>query len=220
MKKIVLTSVLLMIACAVCYSQIKDEQQFLDSLRGKFRVIEKTKIQAGSLFVDDISQVRNPTPSMLYKVTNITEKNIEYKLDSSSVGIIHREDYTIILIDSIEHIKFMVYDFNYIPIEEHKKLNSEYQTITKERIADYDKKHNEDIKRRTGELTKKFGAGNAKKIMAGEIWLGMTKAMCIESWGKPNDINRTVGSWGAHEQWVYSGSYLYFENGKLTSWQD
>ena len=39
--------------------------------------------------------------------------------------------------------------------------------------------------------------------------------------GPPNDINRTVGKWGVHEQWVYgNGVYLYFENGILTSFQD
>ena len=42
--------------------------------------------------------------------------------------------------------------------------------------------------------------------------------MCVEAWGKPNDINKSIGSWGVHEQWCYSfGSYLYFENGKLTA---
>jgi hypothetical protein len=39
--------------------------------------------------------------------------------------------------------------------------------------------------------------------------------------GEANEINRTVGSWGVHEQWVYTNNfYLYFENGKLTSYQN
>jgi hypothetical protein len=53
--------------------------------------------------------------------------------------------------------------------------------------------------------------------------LGMSTKQVIErtNMGKPEKINRTVGRWGVHEQWVYDdGSYLYFENGKLTSWQD
>jgi hypothetical protein len=52
--------------------------------------------------------------------------------------------------------------------------------------------------------------------------LGMTAKQVIEntSWGKPNSINTSGGKWGIHEQWVYDGSYLYFENGKLTSWQN
>jgi hypothetical protein len=48
----------------------------------------------------------------------------------------------------------------------------------------------------------------------------MTSAMALASWGEPNKVNRTVGKWGVNEQWVYDDTYLYFENGKLTSWQD
>jgi len=33
-------------------------------------------------------------------------------------------------------------------------------------------------------------------------------------------INRTTGSYGTHEQWVYGGSYLYFQNGVLTTIQN
>jgi len=57
-------------------------------------------------------------------------------------------------------------------------------------------------------------------IMAGKVFLGMTKQQCQASWGRPVDINESVGSWGVHEQWVYGHQYLYFENGILTSWQN
>jgi hypothetical protein len=70
------------------------------------------------------------------------------------------------------------------------------------------------------EMIKKYGKKWGKIVGEKEIMIGMTKEMVLDSWGRPNDINRTVGSWGVHEQWVYSSSYLYFENGKLTSWQD
>ena len=48
----------------------------------------------------------------------------------------------------------------------------------------------------------------------------MDREMATISLGSPNDINRTVGSWGVHEQWVYNKIYLYFENGKLNSYQN
>ncbi|MCK9311771.1 MAG: hypothetical protein M0P26_05800 [Bacteroidales bacterium] len=70
-------------------------------------------------------------------------------------------------------------------------------------------------------LTKKYGKINGNNIYNNKIWLGATKAMVLESWGKPIDINKSVGTWGVHEQWVYDfGSYLYFEDGILKSWQD
>ncbi len=71
-------------------------------------------------------------------------------------------------------------------------------------------------------LIKKYGFATADKILYGMIWLGMTDEMARLSKGSPTKINRTVGSWGVHEQWVYDNqdTYLYFENGILTSWQD
>jgi len=53
-----------------------------------------------------------------------------------------------------------------------------------------------------------------------KIRLGATKERVISLVGKPDQINRTVGEWGVHEQWVYGRTYLYFENGILTAWQD
>lgn len=74
--------------------------------------------------------------------------------------------------------------------------------------------------KRKAELTKKFGAANAKLIMDGYVRTGMTKKMCEESWGLPDKINKSIGSWGTHEQWVYGSSYLYFEGNRLTSIQN
>lgn len=73
-------------------------------------------------------------------------------------------------------------------------------------------------------------AESVKAISNGEIFTGMTSEQAKASWGEPADVNESVGSWGQHEQWVYkcydlnagdgrACRYLYFENGKLTSWQ-
>jgi len=75
-------------------------------------------------------------------------------------------------------------------------------------------------KKRHQSLIKRFGKRNGEKIFKGVIWIGMTKEMALESWGKPEDINRTVSVLSVHEQWVYGNAYLYFEGGILTSWQD
>ncbi len=60
-----------------------------------------------------------------------------------------------------------------------------------------------------------------KAIREAGIILGMTREMVIASWGEPQDVHRTAGSWGIHEQWIYGNNqYVYFENDILTSWQD
>ena len=48
----------------------------------------------------------------------------------------------------------------------------------------------------------------------------MTPLMTCRSIGIPNHINKSTYEFGIHEQWVYDERYLYFENDKLTSWQE
>ncbi|OGU40888.1 MAG: hypothetical protein A2455_17145 [Ignavibacteria bacterium RIFOXYC2_FULL_35_16] len=69
-------------------------------------------------------------------------------------------------------------------------------------------------------LISKFSKKIQNMVKERKIAVGMTSEQAILSWGKPDDIKRTIGSWGKHEQWIYGSNYLYFENGKLTSWQD
>lgn len=57
-------------------------------------------------------------------------------------------------------------------------------------------------------------------IQKQKVRIGMTKTEALLSWGEPDDINKSSGTWGNHEQWVYPSSYLYFENGILTSIQN
>lgn len=74
--------------------------------------------------------------------------------------------------------------------------------------------------KRKAELTRKYGAKNAKDIMDGVIRTGMTKDMCRESWGNPDKINRTITSYGTSEQWVYGTNYVYFDGNRLSAIQD
>lgn len=93
------------------------------------------------------------------------------------------------------------------------QLKSYYDTIKTLNIAAKN--------RRKAELVKKYGSSNANLILQGKIRTGMTKSMCADAWGSPSDINKTTGSFGVHEQWVYGlGSYVYFENGVITTIQN
>ncbi len=70
-------------------------------------------------------------------------------------------------------------------------------------------------------LIKKYGKRNALLILENAVQIGFTKEMCVEAWGEPYDINRTVTRSGIHEQWVYDiGRYLYFDGNILTAIQD
>ncbi len=67
-----------------------------------------------------------------------------------------------------------------------------------------------------------WGEKYRNAVLNGEIIIGMNKMQARASWGLPKDVNRSVYSTGTREQWVYDeyDTYVYFRNGKLTSWQD
>lgn len=74
---------------------------------------------------------------------------------------------------------------------------------------------------RRSSILSKYGEYYGKLIIEGKVIIGMTKQQCIEAWGNPKQINRTITASIIYEQWVYSaGRYLYFENGKLVTIQD
>lgn len=68
-------------------------------------------------------------------------------------------------------------------------------------------------------------------VDVGQIFIGMSEAALICSWGLPNafsggDINRTVTAGGESRQYVFRGSpyasadYVYIEDGRVTAYQD
>jgi hypothetical protein len=58
-------------------------------------------------------------------------------------------------------------------------------------------------------------------VTKGLIKIGSSECQLYASWGLPEDQNRTVGGWGVHIQHIYgNGTYVYTENGRVTSWQD
>jgi hypothetical protein len=69
-------------------------------------------------------------------------------------------------------------------------------------------------------MEKKATEEKARKRREG-VNIGMSMQDALDSsWGRPKKVNRTTGSYGTHEQWVYDGGYLYFENGVLRTIQN
>ena len=69
-------------------------------------------------------------------------------------------------------------------------------------------------------MVAKYGKYWGKLVADGHLTIGMTKQMCKDCWGEPDSINRTSTRYNNYEQWVYSTTYVYFENGKISIIQD
>ena len=72
------------------------------------------------------------------------------------------------------------------------------------------------------QLIEIYGPELAKRIGNEEYWIGMTSEITIVSIGHPDIVNRSSGSWGVREEWIYSQKdlHLYFEDGLLTAIKD
>lgn len=69
-------------------------------------------------------------------------------------------------------------------------------------------------------INPKWGKKVIDLIKSRKIKIGMLEQQVLLSWGKPEKINKSVGVYGVHEQWVYGhGQYVYMENKELTSFQ-
>jgi hypothetical protein len=79
-----------------------------------------------------------------------------------------------------------------------------------------------DLETTLNEQRKKEAAAVAAFKARGGVSIGMTAAQVRKSvWGEPLSINRTTGTYGVHEQWVYGGgNYVYLKNGRVTAIQN
>ncbi len=114
---------------------------------------------------------------------------------------------------------------NYFLLEtEFKKQELEKQKKEEERKKEEEERQRKEQQQRITfkkACIDKWGQKMGTYIAEGKVLLGMNKEMCIEAWGTPISRNRTMVNGLISEQWVYGwGTYLYFDNGKLTAIQD
>ena len=93
--------------------------------------------------------------------------------------------------------------------EKELQLEKENQQYRQQRLQ-------QEVKRKK-ELTAKYGAVNADKIIAGKFEIGMSKAVCKEIAGYANvaDKTATTETWKVSDIFFGGTTYLFFEGDKL-----
>lgn len=108
-----------------------------------------------------------------------------------------------------------------IEIEKQKIEYKKYQKRLDDKLQKEQLEKIEKEKRRKSELIQHYGEESADLILIKKVKIGWTKEMCLESWGKPQEINKTTTANLIHEQWVYSlKRYLYFNDDLLAAIQE
>lgn len=174
----------------------KNISGLIDSKTGKVLDIEPNQ----TWFCEDLSLTETSNQKYLTPLFYLTNKNYSVVLD----------------IDKLRS-SFMT-EVQYNKIQEEKKL-AEAERIRQEK-ADEQKRIAENKKSRQLYINK-YGAKLGSMIADHRVAIGMNMEMCRLAWGEPLDINRITMKGYAHEQWVYGfGTYLYFNNGILSTIQD
>jgi len=67
-------------------------------------------------------------------------------------------------------------------------------------------------------LINRYGAKVGDAIYAHKIWKGMNNDMVFDSWGKPLRVDRLIKGGDVQERWIYTGSYVIFDDDILVDW--
>jgi hypothetical protein len=75
-------------------------------------------------------------------------------------------------------------------------------------------------------LIDKYGIVDAERILARQVWQGMTHEQLIESWGNPVDQEVEIKRAKTKETWKYNqigrnryASRVFLENGVVIGWK-
>ena len=73
----------------------------------------------------------------------------------------------------------------------------------------------------------KYGRQTGLKILARQVWQGMTAEQLSDSWGSPVDVDHTVYKTKTKETWKYNQTgknrykdRIYVEDGIVVGWKD
>ena len=104
-------------------------------------------------------------------------------------------------------------NLNKIPIDYNGKFSDKIAKFREKVLAE-----NEVVQKNIKEDHQKYE--EEQKLRDSKIYIGDTGFKVLNIMGEPIRKNITTTAHGTREQWVYgSGTYIYLENGTVTSWQ-
>lgn len=234
------------------YIQLKTDCSFKNGMMESLNITEKDfKTNNLESAADNINKAKfnlneiKTTPWLITLYTNRTERlsdkiyiAISKQIDATfnSYNVATKSIENINEIDTLYRIaaiftkiveKDLVCNNNAIKLSE-EKIKSNTSSLDAVRVVLKDleqkKREKEEAVWYAG-LVKQYGKINADKIRDGKVEIGFSRQMCIEAWGRPDEINRIALKGINQEQFVYNeGSFkyrfLYILNGKLDLIQD
>jgi len=140
------------------------------------------------------------------------EMNMKFHIQDSLLAVELLKDRQREILDSLNNIKIRKRQ-----AQQYKENEEKQEALREENY----KKQKEQKEAHRQWIINNYGDVIGNEIINHKVEIGWTKQMCIESWGRPYEINKTTTEYEVNEQWVYSiKHYLYFEGNKLTAIQE
>jgi|GEM_PF-5672651 len=120
----------------------------------------------------------------------------------------------------LEYYKEPSKDYLVFPINEYfdkyfVRAEVHREQVKEEELKRLKEKEEDDINYKQY-LIKTYGKNNANIILNGEIRLGFTKEMVLESWGNPDNVNSLINQDGKIDCWSYGLiTVVYFKGNKV-----
>jgi hypothetical protein len=211
MKRIL--SLAIFVICAISLSAQTNKTDQLEALEQNQSVNQKITTPGQ----DTIITATLKSPSRLF-----ADKN-----DLTSVIEIIPADSVVEVLGSDSTYLHVVYQDNEGFIYKHQAIINRPIVNNNQDTQDYQQTQNADQNNQQVEeqqqsrfsyLENKYGSNMAARLNAGKIWKGMTAEMVSDSWGTADKINRVINGNVIKEEWIYSTTWLYFENNTLLEW--
>ena len=152
------------------------------------------------------------------KLPNVTDNELLKAKDLLSTGVLSGTP-------EYQEAQKQLPQVNKLAIEINKKREKIAQEKAKEEKKKEKEKEEAGLNGKGKRLRAKhpeWSLDDVDSISRGSIQIGMNKEQVAAAWGRPYKVNKSVGSYGTHEQWVmheYGNTYVYFEDGICTSMQ-
>jgi hypothetical protein len=189
-------------------------------LEGKSNKVFLVNKQLNKEYVKQLSLQFNEEVSDVNKIYLLDDLYPKYQSNQDINALKNQSYYLIDYLNKVYNNRITVFlngDGEKLLKNKYKEYLAEQKRIDEQRLAEERKAEQE---RKAEERRIK-----AQKKSEG-VRVGMTEQDVLDSsWGRPDDINRTVTSYGTSEQWVYDRggfnyNFLYFDDGILTSIQN
>ncbi|HCC71226.1 MAG TPA: hypothetical protein DEQ09_08760 [Bacteroidales bacterium] len=141
------------------------------------------------------------------------------KGNNSSVIAYIKADTTLdVLVVEEDYLK-VIYgeDEGWIPTEKVTLRNTEGEILHVGEQAQKAIQQQQPVDRRQM-LLEKYGSKTGKAIYNHKIWKGMKNDMVFDSWGKPLRVDRLIKGSDVQERWIYTNSYMIFDDDILVEW--